>query len=66
MIELVALHKHWCIADSVRVVIGAPIQSKEKDEEFIKQFGTDFVTLGKFASMFSRLSVWYALLYIVL
>lgn len=65
MIKLVALHKHWCIADAVRVVIGAPIMKPEQEAEAIKRYGQEFALLGEHASMVARISVWYALLYVV-
>jgi hypothetical protein len=65
MIELIALHKHWCIADAVRIVIGAPIMKPEQEAEAIKRFGPEFALLGERASMVARISVWYSLLYVV-
>lgn len=65
MIKLVALHKHWCIADAVRVVIGTPIMKPEQEAEAIKRYGQEFALLGEHASMVARISVWYALLYVV-
>ncbi len=64
-IELVALHKHWCVADAVKVVIGAPTLKPEAEEEAIKRWGTEFAMLGEQASMVARISVWYALLQVV-
>jgi hypothetical protein len=66
MIEFIALHKHWCIADAVRVVIGASIMKPEQEAEAIKRYGQEFTLLGENASMVARLSVWYALLYVVI
>lgn len=63
IIKLVALHKHWIIADAVRVVINAPILKPE--QEAIKRFGLEFAMFGEQTSMFARLSVWYSLLYVV-
>ncbi|PKO68176.1 MAG: hypothetical protein CVU22_09620 [Betaproteobacteria bacterium HGW-Betaproteobacteria-16] len=64
-IELIALHKHWCVADAVRVVVDAPIGHKEQKAESLKQFDTEFLMLGERASAVSRISVWYALLQVV-
>lgn len=66
MIKLIALHKHWCIADAVRVVVGAPIMKPDQEAEAIKRYGQEFALLGENASMVARLSVWYALLYVVI
>jgi len=66
MIELVALHKHWCIADAVRVVIGASVIKPEQEAEAIKRYGPEFALLGQNASLVARISVWYALLYVVI
>lgn len=65
MIEIIALHKHWCIADAVKVVINAPITSRSEESSEIKRYGQEFVLLGEKASLFARMSVWYALLYVV-
>lgn len=65
MIELVALHKHWCIADAVRVVIGAPIMKPEQETEAIRRLGPEFALLGEHASTIARLAVWYSLLCVV-
>ena len=64
-ISLVALHKHWCIADAVRVVVDAPILKPDAEAEAIKKFGLEFALLGQNASMLARISVWYSLLYVV-
>ena len=66
MIKLVALHKHWCIADAVRVVVGAPTMKPDQEAEAIKRYGQEFALLGENASMVAGLSVWYALLYVVI
>jgi hypothetical protein len=65
MIKLAALHKHWCIADAVRVVVDAPILKPDAEAETIKKFGLEFAMLGQHASMLARMSVWYSLLYVV-
>lgn len=58
--KLVALHKHWIIADSVKVAISS--NSKEGD---IKLLPKNVLNLARMSSMFNRLIVWYALLYVV-
>ena len=66
MIKLVALHKHWCIADAVRAVVDVPIMKPEQELETIKRYGQEFALFGQSASVVSRMSVWYALLYVVI
>lgn len=66
MIELVTLHKHWCIADAVRVVIAAPIQKPDKRALMEARFGNEFCRLAESASLMARLSVWDSLLYVVI
>lgn len=60
MIELIALHKHWCIADSVKQFVTAEIEvpGKERLPEAIMQ-------MAQLHSSFMRLSVWYSLLRVV-
>jgi hypothetical protein len=65
LIKLAALHKHFCIADAVRVVVDAPILKPDEEAEAIKKFGQEFAVLGQHASMLYRMSVWYSLLYVV-
>lgn len=65
MIELIALHKHWCIADAVRIAIGAPLLKPDEKAEMLKRFGMEFSMLGEVSSIMARISVWYALLYVV-
>lgn len=60
MIELAALYKHWCIADSVKQFITAEVAIPAKHE-----LPDAFVQLGQLHSSFMRLSVWYSLLYVV-
>lgn len=60
MIELASLHKHWCIADSVRVFITAKVPHPEDatlPEKFVEE--------AQLHSRFMRLSVWYSLLRVV-
>ena len=65
MIKLAALHKHWCIADAVRVVADSPEVKPDEEAEAIKKFGLEFAMLGQQASLMARISVWYSLLYVV-
>ena len=65
MKKLVALHKHWCTADSIKQFISAPIpEPKEPTAE--PQLPVAVLQLAQQHSMFMRLSVWYALLYVVI
>lgn len=66
MIKLVALHRHWCIADAVRVVAASPVVTPDEEAEAIKKFGPEFAMLGQHASLMARISVWYSLLYVVI
>lgn len=65
MIKLAALHKHWCIADAVRVVADSPVVTPNEEAAAIKTFGPEFAMIGKHASLMARISVWYSLLYVV-
>lgn len=58
--ELIALHKHWCIADAVKQFISADVTGKG-----IEEYPEWFMNLGNTFSKFYRLSVWYSLLYVV-
>lgn len=58
--EIIALHKHWCTADAVKQFISTDLPEKGSEE-----YPQWFKNLGNTASMFHRLSVWYALLYVV-
>lgn len=64
-VKLVALHKHWCIADAVRVAAEAPVLKPDAEAEAIKKFGLEFALLGQHASLMARVSVWYSLIYVV-
>jgi len=59
--EIIALHKHWCTADAVKQFISADVPEKGCEE-----YPQWFKSLGNMASVFHRLSVWYALLYVVI
>lgn len=58
--KIISLHKHWCNADAVKQFISSKVPTKGCEE-----FPEWFNELGNSASMFSRLTVWYALLYVV-
>lgn len=59
-LKIISLYKHWCIADAVKQFISSKVPDKGYEE--LPEW---FNELGNMASMFSRLSVWYALLYVV-
>ena len=65
MAKLAALHRHWIVADAVRVVLQQKTITPEREELAIKRFGVEFVTFGQHASMVFRMQVWYSLLYVV-
>lgn len=65
IMKLAALHRHWIIADSVRVVLQQKTVTPEQEEQAIKQFGVEYVAFGEHASMVCRMQVWYSLLYVV-
>jgi hypothetical protein len=59
MRELVALHKHWCTADAVKLSVAAPVH------DGLPNWPEELLALATLHSQFLRLSVWYALLYVV-
>ncbi|MBF0475906.1 MAG: hypothetical protein HQK59_08730 [Deltaproteobacteria bacterium] len=59
-IKIVALHKHWITADAVKQFVSSNVIERGSEE-----FPAWFKDLGNMASMFARMSVWYALLYVV-
>lgn len=59
MKKLVSLHKHWLNADSVNQVITKKVADNSN-------LPTDFVALAEMYSSFSRLSVLYGLIYVVI
>ncbi len=63
--KLAALHRHWIIADAVRVVLQQRATTPEQEERAIKKFGIEYVTFGEHGSMICRMQVWYSLLYVV-
>lgn len=64
-VELAALHRHWIVADAVRVVLQQKTTTPEQEERAIKKFGIEYVAFGEHASMVCRMQVWYSLLYVV-
>lgn len=65
LVKLAALHRHWIIADAVRVVLQQKTITPEQEESAIQRFGLDFVAFGEHTSMVCRMQVWYSLLYVV-
>jgi hypothetical protein len=65
MDKLIALHKHWCIADSLKQFIYAPIPGRTKQVEQLRM-PEGLAQLGEMNSQFHRLQIWYALLYVVI
>ena len=61
MIKLAALYKHWCTADSVKQFITAAVPVGSTT-----QIPGALLQAGQAHSCFMRLSVWYALLYVVI
>ena len=59
MRELVALHKHWCTADAVKLTIGVPVHDGLPD------WPEELLALAQLHSSFLRIAVWYSLLYVV-
>lgn len=58
--KLAVLHKHWLHADSIKERIRLPIRDAEKSK-----LPDDFLAIAKAFSDFLAMSVWYALLYVV-
>lgn len=65
MIKLAALHRHWIVADAVRVVLQQKTLGPEQEQQVSKKFGIEYVAFGEQASMICRMQVWYSLLYVV-
>lgn len=65
MVKLAALHRHWIVADAVRVVLRQKTTTPEQEERAIKKFGIEYVAFGEHGSMVCRMQVWYSLLYVV-
>ncbi len=65
IVRLVALHRHWIVADAVRVVLQQKTNTPDQEERAIKKFGIEYVAFGEHASMICRIQVWYSLLYVV-
>lgn len=63
--ELVALHKHWCIADSVKQFVSAPLPQKSRQTK-TRKLPKNLAAIGEAHSGFMRLQVWYALLFVVI
>lgn len=56
---LLALYKHWCTADAVKVTVASPVHDGPHD------WPEDLLALARMHSSFLRISVWYALLFVV-
>jgi hypothetical protein len=61
LFPIAALYKHWCTADSVKQFIATPVPVKG-----FKGRIRGWLHAGQMQSSFYRLSVWYALLYVVI
>ncbi len=61
--KLLALHNHWTAADAVNHHLRRSMKMPAEGEPGIPEA---FVALGYTMSMFSVISVWYALLYVVI
>lgn len=59
MKELVALHKHWCTADAVKLTVGTPVN------EGLPDWPEELLALAQMHSAFLRIAVWYSLLFVV-
>ena len=59
MRDLVALHKHWCTADAVKLTAGVPVHDGLPD------WPENVLALADLHSAFLRIAVWYSLLYVV-
>jgi hypothetical protein len=66
ILKLAALHRHWIIADAVRVVLKQKTIIPDQEVEYIKKFGLEYAAFGEHASMVCRMQVWYSLLYVVI
>jgi hypothetical protein len=66
LLKLVALHRHWIVADAVRVVLRHKVVTPKEEEEEIKKFGLEYAMVAEHASMVCRMQVWYALLFVVI
>lgn len=66
IVKLAALHRHWIVADAVRVVLEQKTLSPAQEVDQIKKFGLEYVAFGEHASMVCRMQVWYSLLYVVI
>jgi hypothetical protein len=65
MVKLTALHRHWIVADAVRVVLQQKTTTPGQEKLAIEKFGVEYVVFGEHASMVCRMQVWYSLLYVV-
>jgi hypothetical protein len=66
IVKLAALHRHWILADAVRVVLRQKTSTPHEETITAAKFGLEYVAFGESASMVARIQVWYALLYVVI
>ncbi len=50
IVPLAALHRHWIVADAVRVVLKQKTTTPEQEAQAIKKFGTEYVAFGEHAA----------------
>jgi hypothetical protein len=62
--KLFALHGHWCIAASVKYAVFHE-SGDAREAELIKQLGPELSTFAELQLSMYRLSVFYALSYVV-
>lgn len=63
--ELIALHKHWCIADSIKQVVSVTLPARSCQTP-TQKLPDDLAAFAEAHSGFMRLQVWYALLFVVI
>lgn len=64
-LKIVALHRHWIVADAVKTVLKQQM-APEDEANSVTKFGLEYFAFGTNASMICRLQVWYALLFVVI
>lgn len=65
-VKLAALHRHWVVADSIRVVLQQKLLNSKEEVDVIHKFGLDYIVFGEKVSMLCRMQVWYSLLFVVI
>jgi hypothetical protein len=61
MNKIASLYNHWCVADSIKQFVTATVPVKNGEE-----LPEELMEMGQLHSSFMRLSVWYALLRVVI